>query len=108
MATILIIIVQTTTLDEAWAATGFGLKDQPGQYLDILLDGRKVGRYMYAYDNSTPDRLHETYKPYVSEQSTRYQVLGLSRLRTLWRILHERNSGRPRADREVPVPYRVG
>ena len=49
----------------ATATKGFALKDQPGQHLDILLDGRLVGRYMYAYDKSSPAKLHETYKPYL-------------------------------------------
>jgi len=31
----------------------------------VLLDGRVVGRYMYAYDKSTPQALNETYKPYL-------------------------------------------
>ena len=44
---------------------GFSLQDKPGQYLDILLDGRVVGRYMYAYDKSTRKRRAETYKPYL-------------------------------------------
>ena len=44
---------------------GFSLRDKPGEYLDILLDGRVVGRYMYAYDKSTRKRQAETYKPYL-------------------------------------------
>jgi len=44
---------------------GFSLKDNPGENLDILLDGCIVARYMYAYDKSTPGRLHDTYKPYL-------------------------------------------
>ena len=46
-------------------AAGFGFKDTRGQYLDVTLDGRVVARWMYAYDKSTPERLHETYKPYL-------------------------------------------
>lgn len=41
----------------------FGWKDTEGNYLDLLLGGRKVTRYMYAYDTSTPQRVFETYKP---------------------------------------------
>jgi hypothetical protein len=44
---------------------GFSLEDQSGEYLDILYQGKRVARYMYAYDPSTPERLHETYKPYL-------------------------------------------
>lgn len=36
----------------------------PGQ-LDVLKDGKIVARYMHAYDQSTPERAHETYKPYL-------------------------------------------
>ena len=45
--------------------TGFSLNDHTNQHTDILLDRKIAGRYMYAYDNSTDDRLHETYKPYL-------------------------------------------
>ncbi|MHC4086053.1 MAG: DUF6807 family protein [Planctomycetota bacterium] len=41
----------------------FSWKDKPGEYLDLLFRGRKVTRYMYAYDTSTPQRIFETYKP---------------------------------------------
>jgi hypothetical protein len=49
----------------AAGGAGFSLRDKPGQYMDILLDGRVVGRYMYAYDKSTRKRQAETYKPYL-------------------------------------------
>jgi hypothetical protein len=49
----------------AASPAGFSLKDEPGKHLDILVDGRVVGRYMYAWDKSTPQTLHETYKPYL-------------------------------------------
>ena len=41
----------------------FTWKDKEGEYLDLLFDGRRVTRYMYAYDKSTPQRVFETYKP---------------------------------------------
>ena len=47
------------------AVAGFELKDTAGVHLDVTLDGRIVARWMYAYDKSTPERLHETYKPYL-------------------------------------------
>ena len=43
----------------------FALKDQPGQALDVQHNGKTVARYQYAYDNSSPETLHETYKPYL-------------------------------------------
>jgi hypothetical protein len=55
----------STAAAPALAADGFALKDAPGRYLDVLLDGRIVARYMYAFDKSTPAKLHETYKPYL-------------------------------------------
>jgi hypothetical protein len=46
------------------AADGFSWKDTEGKYLDLLLDGKKVTRYMYAYDTSTEQSTFETYKPF--------------------------------------------
>lgn len=47
------------------AAPGFSFHDEPGEHLDVLLDGKLVARYMYAHDKSTPERANETYKPYL-------------------------------------------
>ena len=44
------------------AADGFVLKEDPGEHLDVQLDGKTIARYMTAYD---PDRREETYKPYL-------------------------------------------
>jgi hypothetical protein len=44
------------------ADEGFAFNDRQGESLDIVLDGRVVARYMYAYDT---DRLSDTYKPYL-------------------------------------------
>jgi methane monooxygenase PmoA-like len=49
----------------AFAADGFTFKDQPGEYLDMLHDGKIVGRYMYSHDVSTPDKRMLNYKPYL-------------------------------------------
>src|SRR5438876_264191 len=46
-------------------AGGFSFHDETGEHLDILRDGKIAGRYMYAYDKSTPERRLETYKPYL-------------------------------------------
>jgi hypothetical protein len=43
---------------------GFLWQDKEGEYLDLLFDGRKVTRYMYAHDTSSPQRVFETYKPF--------------------------------------------
>lgn len=44
---------------------GFSFKDTPGKHMDVLRDGKIVARYMYAYDTSTKELQHETYKPYL-------------------------------------------
>lgn len=44
---------------------GFGFQEQPGQYLDILQNGKIVGRYMDALDLSTGEKRALTYKPYL-------------------------------------------
>jgi hypothetical protein len=54
-----------TARTSAAADKGFAFKDDPGQHLDILLDGRIVARYMYAHDTSTKELREETYKPYL-------------------------------------------
>jgi len=43
----------------------FSWKDKKGEYLDLLFDGRKVTRYMYAYDTSGKQRILETYKTFL-------------------------------------------
>lgn len=45
-------------------AGGFAFADEKGKHQDLLLDGKKVMRYMYAFDPSTPETSHETYKVY--------------------------------------------
>ncbi|MCK4294790.1 MAG: PmoA family protein [Planctomycetes bacterium] len=42
----------------------FSWQDNKGEYLDLLFDGRKITRYMYAYDTSNAQRGFETYKPF--------------------------------------------
>lgn len=49
----------------AAAADAFSLADKPGEHMDVLLGGRAVARYVYAYDTSTPERTHDTYKPFL-------------------------------------------
>src|SRR5438270_638518 len=44
----------------ARAAEGFAFQDTPGDHLDVLLDGKIVARYMYAYDKSTKEKLDLT------------------------------------------------
>ncbi len=59
-------VVLTTGLTlGAEEAKTFAFKDQPGQALDVLCDGKTVGRYMYAHDTSTPAKKNETYKPFL-------------------------------------------
>jgi len=44
---------------------GFSIQDKPGEYLDVLHDGKIIARYMNGHDVSTPERRLETYKPYL-------------------------------------------
>lgn len=45
---------------------GFALVDgEVPCSLDVVCDGKTVGRYMYAYDTATPALRHDTYKPYL-------------------------------------------
>ena len=46
----------------AACGAGFAWKDTEGKYLDLLYDGRKVTRYMYDHDESSEQRIFETYK----------------------------------------------
>lgn len=64
MRTKLITLLLSALLVPA-AFADFELKDTPGKHLDILQDGKLVGRYMYALDKSTKETLHDTYKPYL-------------------------------------------
>ena len=43
----------------------FAWQDVADKYTDLLLDGRKVARYMRAYDTSTDESRFETYKPFL-------------------------------------------
>ncbi len=46
------------------AASPFLWRDQPGSQIDLLHQGRPLLRYLYAFDDSTPERREATYKPY--------------------------------------------
>ncbi len=43
----------------------FSWEEKESEYLDLLFDGRNVTRYMYTYDTSNPQRVFETYKPFL-------------------------------------------
>ena len=47
------------------AQADFTFADTAGDHLDVLRDGKPVVRWQYAFDASTPERLHDTYKPYL-------------------------------------------
>lgn len=49
----------------ALRADEFSFQEVAGDHLDVLRDGKVVVRYMTAYDKSTPERLAETYKPFL-------------------------------------------
>lgn len=56
--------IATLSVEPAASTCGFAWHDTPGKHLDLRCDGRPVLRYMYAYDPSTEETLHETYKVY--------------------------------------------
>lgn len=56
--------IATLHAEPGESSHGFAWKDTPGQHMDLVWDDHPVLRYMYAFDASTPKRLHETYKPY--------------------------------------------
>lgn len=47
-----------------WAVSPFTWHEGDG-HTDLMLDGKPILRHMHAHDTSTPERLHETYKPYT-------------------------------------------
>ena len=53
----------------------FSWRDKEGEYLDLLFDGRKLTRYMYAYDTSSKQRILETYKTFLHVFDARGQNL---------------------------------
>lgn len=64
------LILSLVLLGSVWSvselfAADFQLEDTPGKYLDVIQDGKIVGRYMYALDLSDEEARHETYKPYL-------------------------------------------
>jgi hypothetical protein len=65
IAVVAVCAVLATSRLLAEESKGFSFKDTPGDHLDILLDGKIAGRFMYAHDESTPQRRLETYKPYL-------------------------------------------
>ncbi len=48
----------------ALAADPKAFHDEAGKYLDILHNGKPLVRYMYEFDDSTPEARLVTYKPY--------------------------------------------
>jgi len=57
-------LIALSTFSTAFAAD-WSFKETPNTSLDVLHDGKFIARYMTAYDKSTPERLNETYKPYL-------------------------------------------
>lgn len=47
------------------ARAALEFQDTAGKHLDVVLDGKTLVRYMYEYDPTTPESLHQTYKPYL-------------------------------------------
>ena len=47
----------------SYAGPAFTFSDTPGSHLDVCKNGVPLVRYQYVYDNSSPEKLQETYKP---------------------------------------------
>ena len=75
----------------------FSWRDKEDEYLDLLFDGRKVTRYMYAYDDSTAQRLFETYKPFHHV----YDAAGR-------RLTNGPDGGSPYIKNEIKYPHHRG
>jgi hypothetical protein len=61
---ICVIVLSTGILGLAQGAGEIRFQEKEGEYLDLLFDGSRVLRYMYAHDTSSPQKLFETYKPF--------------------------------------------
>ena len=53
------------TTVQAQPDSGYSFADTQGDHLDVQFNGKTLVRYQYAFDKSTPERLHETYKPFL-------------------------------------------
>ena len=60
-----VLLLGATVAADGAPERGFLLKDRPGKHLDVMYKGKIVARYMYAYDISTKELLHNTYKPFL-------------------------------------------
>lgn len=58
-------VLPAPSLISAADDSAFQLKDTEGKHLDVVYQGKPIGRYMYDLDLSSGDRRHETYKPYL-------------------------------------------
>lgn len=56
------ILLGISLIGNVACGAGFSWKDTEGKYLDLLYDGQKVTRYMYDSDESSEQRIFETYK----------------------------------------------
>ena len=56
------VLLAVSFIGNVACGAGFSWKDTEGKYLDLLYDGQKVTRYMYDSDESSEQRIFETYK----------------------------------------------
>ena len=45
--------------------SGFELSEKPSEHLSIHWNGKIIGKYQVAFDSSSKERLHDTYKPFL-------------------------------------------
>ena len=64
-ATAALLVVTFVASPTSAQDSGWSVAVVQGSHADITNNGRLVARYMTAFDDSTPERFHETYKPYL-------------------------------------------
>ena len=60
MKATIIFVMAAFALAAGYAADGFVA--EPGKYVDVMKDGQPRLRYVHAFDLSTPETTHDTYK----------------------------------------------
>jgi len=59
---LIVMLLGISLIGSVACGAGFSWRDTEGKYLDLQYDGRKVTRYMYDSDESSEQRIFETYK----------------------------------------------
>ncbi|MDB4671297.1 PmoA family protein [Pirellulaceae bacterium] len=60
-----VLILTTTSHVDAQERKVPSADSEQGKFLDVVINGKTIARYMYEHDTSSKEKRHETYKPYV-------------------------------------------